>query len=113
MEALLVTDDLDGTCLARLVVKSLDNLAKGAFAEGLDNLVAEAQVVLHDNVVVTTLVVEAEVVGRLLRGGLLFLGMLANKVDLRIFKNLGALVQGEVRSIEFQGRCVGSKHQGK
>ena len=105
MEPLAVANDLDGDHLARLVVPALKNLAKRPFAEDVDDLVAEAQmVVIYDQVVTSVIVVPVVVRRAVPCCG--FLGTFGpDVVDFRVIEYLAPLVVGQVVTIVSQCLC--------
>lgn len=62
VEPLLIPDDLDRHKLIGLVVVALEGLPEAALANRLEDLVAVTQVILHDYLIVASVVVEALVV---------------------------------------------------
>ncbi len=91
LEALLVADDLDGDHHLVLVVKALQGLAEATRSKLVQDFKSEGQVVLHDDLVVTTLIVEAEVVAKE-RARLDLVCLQTQKVDLLVVLNLNFFV---------------------
>jgi len=61
LELLLVADDFDSDCLLSLVIQTLDSLTEAPLAKERKHFVAEGEVVVEDNLVVSLLVVVAVV----------------------------------------------------
>lgn len=64
VESFLVADDFDCNQDSMLVVDTSDNLAKAAFTQDVNNLIAVGHMITKNNVVVSTIVVIAKVRGR-------------------------------------------------
>ena len=94
MEALLVANYLDSHGESRSVVAAMKHLPEGALTQRVDNLVAESQVVVVDDLIVPTLVVVAVVVCRVVGCRHLFLAAPADVVDRLVVKNFLAFVLG-------------------
>lgn len=100
MEAFLVADDLDSNHITRLVIAALENLSERSLPENVNDLVAEHDVVVRDDEIVSAFVVVAEVVERdfLCCGLLVAVG--ADEVDLAVVEDFLLLVRGEVARVE-------------
>lgn len=61
MESLLIPDDLYSDMFVGFVVEALDGLPETSLAQKLLNLIPVAQMVFHDNLVVTTVIIVAVV----------------------------------------------------
>lgn len=59
MEPLLVPDNLDRDILARLMIVTLGNLSERSFAKHIQNFVTEHDMVVIDDDIISTLVVES------------------------------------------------------
>lgn len=103
VEALLVPDDLDSDHIASLMISAPEHLAERAFAERIDYLEAEHDVIALNDQIVAALVVVTEVVGRVFASCHLLLAPFADVVDGLMFKELFALVVRQMVSIYLQG----------
>ena len=99
LEPLLVANDLDCDDLMQLVVEAFERLTEAARAKLVHNFKAIGQMVLHDDLVVASLVIKAEIVPEQRRCLYLF-GLEAQKVDLLVVLNLNLLVIGHALVLE-------------
>lgn len=106
---LLVFDELDGNQFLVLVVKALDDLAKGAFTDDLDQLEPESDVVTLLNSVVAFLIIKAVVYQSLHVAGLDLVLVLTHVeqlfilLDLCLFEICQILISNMVR-LRHRGR---------
>jgi len=96
MEPFLVTDDLHGNRFACAVIPAVKNLPKGALPKCANNLVAVCKMIIHDDLIITSLIVVAVVVGRVVGGCHLLLALGTNAINRGIVEDLLALVLGQV-----------------
>lgn len=102
VETSLVTNNLEREELLRLVVVRANNVSKRPLAKTLDNLKAEANmVVLHK--LVSTLVVIVPAVGSFVVSRDNLLGLRANKIHLRELQNLHLFERREEAAVFLQG----------
>lgn len=99
VEPLLVADNLDRYRLSCAVISAMQNLAERTFTKGVNDLVSECEVVVHDNKVVASLVVVAMVVRSVLQSRGLLIAPGANVVDRLVLENLLALVLRQVLNL--------------
>ena len=89
---LLILDDLNGHISADFVIEAFYRSAERALTKEALDLIAEADMVIYDDLVVALIVIVAEVV-RLLRATLgLLSGRRTYEVDLRVVQNLLLLI---------------------
>mmetsp|Transcript_35715 Transcript_35715/g.43094 ORF Transcript_35715/g.43094 Transcript_35715/m.43094 type:complete len:224 (+) Transcript_35715:1502-2173(+) len=107
MKAFLISDDLYSTESVRFVVKALHYLPEAALAEGFEDLVAEADVVVKDCGVVSSLVVIAMVVSSNVWTCSDLVGaVVACEVYLRVLENFTLLELCECIAVKLQcSRC--------
>lgn len=86
--SLFILDDLDRHNLIGLVVQTLERLSKAALSQEVDNLVPIVNMVLHDDLVVTILVIVARIVQLSRRHSIDFVSIQAQKVHLLVVKKL-------------------------
>ena len=99
LEPLLVADHLDGHHLLILVVKALQGLPETARAKFIEDLPPVCEVVLHNYLIVASLVVVAIVVA-LESGAFDLLGFQAQEVDFCVVLDFYLLVVGEPGPVE-------------
>ncbi len=99
VEPLLVADNLDRYRLSCAVISAMQNLAERTFTKGVNDLVSECEVVVHDNKVVASLIVVAMVVRSVLQSRGLLIAPGANVVDRLVLENLLALVLRQVLNL--------------
>ena len=68
VKPLLVSDDFYGHKLVGFVVVAFQSLTKTTFSKRLKNFVSVAKVVFHDNLVITSIIIETLVVRKFLIG---------------------------------------------
>ena len=99
VEALLVAKDLECYHFLLLVVKALEDLTKGTFADAFLHLESVSNVIVHLADVLALLVIEASVLGAVGRGerlGVVFALEDVQVVDLVVLEDLGLLVVEQV-----------------
>ena len=107
LEALLVSDHLDGHHQVVLVVKALKGLSEAARAQLVEHLKAIGEVVLDNDLVVSTLVIEAKVVTQE-RCGLNLRRIKPQEVDLRVVLNLDLFIVGHTLVLkQLEGLAAG------
>jgi hypothetical protein len=94
VEALLVANDLDRNKLACGMIAASEHLAKRAFSEGTNYLITEREVIVIDNQIITTVIVIAIVVCRVVRSRWLLVTALAIEVYFLVVKDFLSLVLG-------------------
>ena len=95
LKALFVADNFNGHILLRLVIEALDGLAEAASAKHVNNLKSIANVVVHHDLVISTVIIVAKVVLQE-RAPFDFLGTFTHVVNLRILLNLNSFIICEV-----------------
>lgn len=90
--------------LARLVVQGTNDLAEGALADHLEDLVAVRDVVVQHLVVRAVVVVESAILGRAILA-VDFGRLVAEVPNLGVALNLLALVLGQPRAVVLDGLC--------
>lgn len=91
LEPLLVPDQLNCHQFFCFVIETFQGLAEAAFTEEFNYLKSESYVILHDNLIVTSLIVKTKVVG-VKRGPLDFLGADTKVVYLLVIKDFTFLM---------------------
>lgn len=80
METLLVAYDLDSDRLASTMITTAQDLAKGTFPKRVCHLISKRQMVMGNNLVITTFIVVTIIVCGVLRRCLLLATSCANEV---------------------------------
>ena len=62
LETLLITDDFDGDHCLFHVIEAFERLAKATRAKFVQNFKSVGQMIFHDDLIVTTLIIKAKIV---------------------------------------------------
>ena len=92
VEALLVANDLDSDRLARAVVATMQNLPKGTFTQRIHDFIPEGQVIMHDDLIVASLVIISVIVRRIIQGRRVLRTVAAEVVHRGVIQDLLALI---------------------
>lgn len=67
MKAFFVANNFDRHGVTCTVISALENLAKGAFSKGVNHLVSVREVIMIDNQVISTIIIIAMIIGRVIK----------------------------------------------
>ena len=99
VESLFVTDNLDSDGFARAVIPALENLAKRALTESINDFVAIRKVIPDNHQVVASFVVVTIVVGRAVPCRLLLFAASTDAIHILIVEDLPTLIVGQVNAL--------------
>ncbi len=96
MEPFLVSDDLNGHRFTSTVISTMQNLTKRSLPERVNHFVPIGQVIVIDDKVVTSIIIIAVVICRIVTSSRLLVTPGPDVVHTRKLKNLFAFVIGEI-----------------
>lgn len=99
VEPLLVSNDLHRDGLPSAVIPTVQDLTERALAQVANDLVSVCQVVTHDDLIVTPLVIIPKVVRGVIRRRPLLPALRSDAVDRRVIQDFLALILGQSLSL--------------
>ena len=109
LKALFIADDFNGDYSLQLVIIALQGLTKATGAQFVENFKSVSQMVLHDHLVVASLVVKTEVVAQKARGFDLG-GFKSEEVHFLVILNFNLFIICHARVLEeLEGLAAGHR----